>query len=591
MPYVKMKQLVEQFCNTVEHYQVEGLIDSWDGGILCPACKRIHGRCGDAIFPMYYNAVETGEERYKQSARKLVQFMQRNQLYDGSWLNDEPSVWKGTTVFQTLSLCHAYDFLQKSDEADEADELLGMIEKAARWIAWAFCEGGILHTNINYFITTAAVLQWCSQILNNPRYAQEAKKLMYESLEKVNKDGFITGEKKYLNRPHDNIDIGYNMDMSIGAMAEYYLLTGDLHVKEETLRVLKAHVQMIYPDGSMDNSFGSRGYKWTLYGSKTAHGCQMALMMLCDEESAFAEAAGRNVNYLASCVNEQGMVGYGPRHRDIFEKACIHTTFNRADALAVALVYGKQAQEKVQIPSDLKFGIKHYPSLNTYHVRTESFMATVTGFGANNAPTGGTISYLWHEKLGPVQIGSATTYERAEVFNMPEFPGEYKGTTTPRIEAVIKGTKYGSLYEYEAKIAPDIEQTALYAYGRLKPQEQPIPVDSRAQYSIHYRFFDNKVEKKYVFDIQFPMDRLSIIEPFVIQSNTSLSKGSKGIQMSTAGTTVIIEGEGSAFMLNEKQVEEKIAAVFPAVICTPMQWTMDNVLPGTYEFTVSILVV
>ncbi|MCU6791362.1 hypothetical protein OB236_04370 [Paenibacillus sp. WQ 127069] len=590
MPYLHMKQRVKQLCDTLITYQVDHLVESWEGGIICPSCKRIHGRCGDAIFPMYYMAVETGEERYRHSAQKLVQFMKRNQLFDGSWLNDEPSTWKGTTVFQTLSLCHAYDYLNDNDEADEAAALLDMIEKAAKWITWAFCEGGIAQTNVNYFITTGAVLQWCSQILNNADYAREAKKLMYWSLEQINKDGFIIGEAKYTNRPHDNIDIGYNFDMSIGAMAEYYLLTGDTQVKEATLRVLRAHIQMIYPDGSMDNSFGSRGYKWTLYGSKTAHGCQMALMMLCDEDPAFAEAADRNAHYVASCMNKDGMVGYGPHHEAIFDKSCIHTTFNRADAFAVALVYGKPIPESSLIPSDHIFGLKQFPSLNTYHARTESLMATVTGFGANNAPTGGSISYLWHNTLGPLQIGSATTYERSEVFNMPEYPGTYRGTTTPRIEAVIQGTNYGSLYEYEAAIAADEDRTSLHVYGRLKPLQQPIQIDSRAAYSIHYRFYDQKVEKTYRFDVQFPMDRLSIIEPFVIQSDTSTARDNSGIVMETSGTTVTVKGEGSPFIFNTEQEGATIAAVFPAVMCTPVQWTMENVLPGNYEFTVSISV-
>src|SRR5260370_21635460 len=38
------------------------------GGILCPACALIHGRCGDAVYPLLRMAPTTGDARYVPAA-------------------------------------------------------------------------------------------------------------------------------------------------------------------------------------------------------------------------------------------------------------------------------------------------------------------------------------------------------------------------------------------------------------------------------------------------------------------------------------------------------------------------------------------
>jgi len=79
--------------------------------------------------------------------------------------------------------------------------------------------------------------------------------------------------------------------MSLGALALYAILSGDTKVKLGVIKSLKTHLNFMYPDGSIDNSWGSRSYKWTMYGSKTAHGSQMALELLSDEDPAFRKAS------------------------------------------------------------------------------------------------------------------------------------------------------------------------------------------------------------------------------------------------------------------------------------------------------------
>ena len=67
--------LLKTWCDRLISLQVKGTgVKQLDGGFLCPACKVIHGRCGDAIFPMMLLAQRTGEEKYLSSARALFAF-------------------------------------------------------------------------------------------------------------------------------------------------------------------------------------------------------------------------------------------------------------------------------------------------------------------------------------------------------------------------------------------------------------------------------------------------------------------------------------------------------------------------------------
>ena len=45
-----------------------------DGGIFCPSCMMIHGRCHDAIYPMMYLADRLKEKKYLEAAKLLFQW-------------------------------------------------------------------------------------------------------------------------------------------------------------------------------------------------------------------------------------------------------------------------------------------------------------------------------------------------------------------------------------------------------------------------------------------------------------------------------------------------------------------------------------
>ena len=52
-------ELLAEWVETLLTYQINHKNASLNGGLLCPACARVHGRCGDAVLPLMYIAEKT----------------------------------------------------------------------------------------------------------------------------------------------------------------------------------------------------------------------------------------------------------------------------------------------------------------------------------------------------------------------------------------------------------------------------------------------------------------------------------------------------------------------------------------------------
>ena len=82
------ENLLVEWVDTLLTYQCAELNPALDGGILCPACARIHGRIGDAVLPLMYLADKTGNDKYLIAAKRLMAWMENVHRPDGSWMND-----------------------------------------------------------------------------------------------------------------------------------------------------------------------------------------------------------------------------------------------------------------------------------------------------------------------------------------------------------------------------------------------------------------------------------------------------------------------------------------------------------------------
>lgn len=68
---VNYLELLKQWGDVLLRLQIRQMDDlKLDGGILCPACKHIHGRCPDAIYGLMALADRTGEKKYLDGARR-----------------------------------------------------------------------------------------------------------------------------------------------------------------------------------------------------------------------------------------------------------------------------------------------------------------------------------------------------------------------------------------------------------------------------------------------------------------------------------------------------------------------------------------
>jgi hypothetical protein len=62
-------ELLQKWCDGLLAHQVSAIKDpALHGGLLCPACGIIHGRCGDAVYPLLCMTHRTGEAKYLEAA-------------------------------------------------------------------------------------------------------------------------------------------------------------------------------------------------------------------------------------------------------------------------------------------------------------------------------------------------------------------------------------------------------------------------------------------------------------------------------------------------------------------------------------------
>ena len=99
------KALLRRWCDAMLKYQLHDTGDTrLDGGLLCPACMRVHGRSADAILPLVTQWQTDGDERCLHAAEKLFAWSANMRRPDGSMNNDTNSNWNGITVFYANAL-------------------------------------------------------------------------------------------------------------------------------------------------------------------------------------------------------------------------------------------------------------------------------------------------------------------------------------------------------------------------------------------------------------------------------------------------------------------------------------------------------
>ncbi|SHM46235.1 hypothetical protein SAMN05444266_108162 [Chitinophaga jiangningensis] len=396
------------------------------GGILCPACATIHGRCSDMIYPFLYLAQQTKQQRYMDAALRLYDWAEEMvSTEDGAWLNEvSTSDWKGITVFGATalaeSLIHFGHLLPKATR----EKWKIRLQRATEYVYQNFT---ITYGNINYPVAGSYLLALTGQYLQEPRYAKRGKELAHESLAYITTSNLLYGE----GRPKPDkspkgcyaVDLGYNVEESLPSLVQYALLTNDTEITVAVMRSMKAHLEFMLPDGTWDNSWGTRNYKWTWWGSRTSDGCLPAYGLLTDKDPVFYTAALQNTRLLAACTHNKLLHG-GPHYVSHGIKPCVAHAMAHSKAMVTYLLHAKPAPSiPATLPRTAEYGLKAFPEIYTWLISKNKWRGTVTAYDQEYTmkgghATGGALSLLWHNDAGPLLSASMNQYQMVESFNM-----------------------------------------------------------------------------------------------------------------------------------------------------------------------------
>jgi hypothetical protein len=612
-------QLLQTWCDGLLAHQSANPDPALRGAFLCPACAIIHGRCGDAIYPLLRVAHTTGQAKYLEAALLVNEWSEiQVSRADGSWINDVTlSSWKGITVFHAIALAEALHHHGAILDTATRQRWTDRLARAAKFLdGFITIETG----NINYPVTASQCFALCGQVLGDHHYLDRAHALAHASLDYFTPNNLLFGEghpQTSITAKHCRpVDLGYNVEESLPALAQYALLTNDKPVLDQTIAALRAHMEFMLPDGAWDNSWGSRNYKWSYWGSRTSDGCHPAYVLLAPHEPKFLEVAHRNLELMAACTHNNLLYG-GPDYFAHGDQPCIHHTFTHAKSLATVLdsnaptaipkavisteggasaaVVEKSASlpltpsPRLSIPRDEPYGIKSYPEIGTHLASIGNWRATVTendfeyiervqsgggGAGGGGHASGGALSLLYHQQLGPLLTASMTEYQMIEISNQQAFLDKPHMPLTPRIECTAKQT-YTSLSDFEAVLTTKATpgEVTFDARGRLlTASHQPLPSDN-AHYHLIYRLTESTVEIIASVDAP-PQTPLRFILPVISRSSEAVVQPDpETIRITKPTGTLIVHTD--ALQGFEAVPKERTFNLVPGFECVPLAITMQ----------------
>ena len=434
----KYGELLLTWCDTMEKHIVSGLCDSnLDGGILCPACHRIHGRCADSLPAFLFLARETGEEHYRESGERIFDWSERNmKREDGSLYNDSNSSWRGITVFSLNSLALALDECEKGTPLYEKIKA-SMLEKA-EFVASDMFFG--FHPNVNYFACAPEALYRAYLVFGNEKFREKAEFYYGYVMENyITSDDMIFGEGHPYRGENGALpfDMGYNLEESLSGLAEYAFLTGDKKKLDRAAALMRKGLEFMLPDGAVDNSWGSRSNKWTYYGSRTSDGMQPGLVSVSELDTMFSEAAERNFRVMERCT-VNGLLAGGLMYGKSGEPICVHHSITHSKAL---LAMAKHFEyRKGALPCDAARYLIHIPEADTYRaVRGDWFLTAANSAYASkddySPGSGGAATLVYHREAGALLSGSPLSYRCSEPNNM-QYPRHQNNTDCTSVRIV-----------------------------------------------------------------------------------------------------------------------------------------------------------
>lgn len=580
---------------TLEGLQVGANDPTHAGALQCPHCQVLHTRAAEAVWPFVLQFAETGDERHLRAARVLAAWLFRQQQADGSW-KETPEEWTGTTTDQLLMLVLAYPRISVRLEPAERAAWLRAIEGAADYLARVMSPE---FASINYCATTTASLAAAHTLITKPVYLERARALARQTVAKMDEDGFLNGEGGKCHDLKMGVDLGYSLEMSFWGLGYYARLTGDALVNDLVRAALQPHLTFIYPDGSMDGSWGIRSNKWTTYGSATSDGCQVLFMLYADEDPAYASAAFRNLEFLRTCLRD-GLVQYGPHHAAVMQDPpCLYPTFAKAKNLALAMMLETKAERPlVDLPTQRAGWQRHFPTIDVVATRTRRFMATTTAYGYKDVakgaaskymfrPSGGALSYLWLEGHGILQASSQTEYNRWEPMHFPEAPGLQP--LTPRIEYAVKKTYFTNLFEFDGRLRaanPRAGEFTVSTYGELKDRNWHY---GGVSYRLTHTFRDDSITKETTLFYRGASPTVTLVEPIVFHPGMTFTQvDARTVRIQGAQCRLQFQVTSGDATLTLGRDADKYWSPYPALRAFPIELTVPPPSAEKLQQTVAL---
>ena len=454
------------------------------GALACPACGKIHGRCMDAVYPFLAVAKRTGDRRFLEAGISVFEWSSNVTLPDGSWtVMPDPKSWTGITVFGAIALAEALhhhgDLLDAATLGRWRERLL----QAGRFIERTF---DLSFANVNYGFTGAYAMSLLGEVFDEPAFRRKGRELASHFARFLTEpNALIYGEAKPTDRRsargHYAVDLGYNVEETLNGIALYALREKDSDLIELVAKSMEAHLHFMLPDGGWDNSWGTRSFKWTYWGSRTCDGCQLAYALMADRNPVFGLAALRNAELLERCTSDAGLLYGGIHYAEHGIQPCIHHTFAHAKQMAALLDLAPSLPpvEGLSLPRHQAEGIRSYPEVSVWTASKGAWRATVSAYdfiyrpGVHQA-TGGSLALLWHEKLGPLFTASLAAYTLVEANNQQANPDGEDFPLTPRLETLLDDVWYTNLYDLAASVqaSEGTESLRILVDTKLRNAEQ-----------------------------------------------------------------------------------------------------------------------
>ena len=533
--------LLKEWCDRLIANQITELKDkNFYGGILCPACSLIHGRIADSVYPFTLLYDKTCDEKYLTAAKRVIDWAEYNVLREeNGYFNDKLNSWQGVSAFFAASLGDALLYHGECLDKETSNKWLAIFERTVEFV-YDYFDRPTFHTVINYFAGECQLMALAYILLGKEKYKEKA----YEKAEFVKtfftEDGLLSGEGPFdIKTPKKCVcvDIGYNVEESLPALTVFAYLMKDEEYLKFCAEKFAIHLEFMMPDGAWDNSWGSRAYKWTYWGSRTSDGAQSGLCILAKYDPVFAETAQRNFELYETCSMDGYLYG-GRMYIEAGEEPCTHHSFCHAKALAAMIDIGFEYTQKVTLPRELEYGVKSFPSVHVNLISKGDWRATISDDdamqpGNRKTSSGGSVTLLWNKKTGPVFAATVPKYERSEPLNMQwSRHDDDMDCATLR----ISDNGYESVNDFAAEV--DVKETesaiAVVSRGYLKNTD----FQAKGEFEIGYLFQDNK------FTVIAKAENECILKlPVICSHKDKVSVTNNKIEIERNGATITLSSE------------------------------------------------